>query len=130
VNVSIPDLLAAMVVPGLPALVALVAWSEGAHRVARQFGARMLWEAAAAVAVGFGFLLYYTMPLVDDGAANIAAIAVASASAVSIVTAAGQRLRPASAALRLALSVSASVVGLVAGALAGIGVASVVWPTG
>jgi hypothetical protein len=112
---------------GLPAIVALVAWSEGGHRVMRQFGARMLWELAAAVAVGIGVLLYLTLRVVADETANLAVIAVASLCAVPIVTGVTHRFRPDSAPLRFAVTAGVAIVALLVGVVVGVGVYVMVW---
>ena len=108
-------------VAGLPAMVGLLAWSEAGSKILRQFGARMLWEMAAAVAVGIGILLYATLQLVADEGANVAVLAFAALSSVLLVTIVTQRLQIESPKLRFVLNAGVAIVGIQAGVFGGLG---------
>lgn len=124
---QLPGFILTTTVQGLPALIALVAWSEGGYRVLRQFGARMMWELAIGVAVCIGALLYVTLELVPHEGANFALIVVTALSTVPLVTIVVHRVPFDSPRLRLSIAAGVSFVALQVGALIGLGLYLLLW---
>jgi putative effector of murein hydrolase LrgA (UPF0299 family) len=116
------------IVQCLPALIALMAWGEGGHRLLKQFGARMLWEVTGLVVVGVAILLYSTGSFVEDEGGNILVIAVASMCSVLLVTALAVRLEARSSRVRGITTAGASLFGLQGGLALGVLFYMHVWP--
>jgi hypothetical protein len=104
----------------LPAIIALVAWGEGGHRLLRQFGARMLWEVALLVVVGLAILLQLTMRVMADDWANLTVVVVIAMCAVAAVTGVTHRFVVSSPLVRAAISAGAAVIGSAAGLALGV----------
>lgn len=115
---TVPALIAAAL-QCVPAAVAVVAWEEGAQRLLRQFGARMVWELSLLVAVALAFLLYETTQITADDGANIAGVSAGAILAVLAVTAAAQRTQELATARRAGIAAVLAIVTLPAGAVAG-----------
>jgi hypothetical protein len=124
---QLPGLFVTATIQGLPALIALIAWSEGGYRIFRQFGARMLWELAAGVVVAIGALLYLTLELVPGDAPHFALIAVTALCTVPLVTVVVHRVPVNTPRLRLALAVGVSFLSLQLGAISGVGLYVMLW---
>jgi hypothetical protein len=116
----LPAFLLTTTVQGLPALIALIVWSEGGGKLLRQYGARMLWEMAGLVAIGIGILLYLTLSLVADDGASTAVAVITALCAVPIVTFVTHRIRVNASGWRLTLAAGVSYLALEAGLLLGI----------
>jgi hypothetical protein len=123
----LPAFLLTTTVQGLPALIALIAWSEGGSKLLRQYGARMLWEMAGLVAIGVGILLYLTLRLVADDGANTAVAVITALCAVPIVTLVTQRLRVDAPPLRLTVAAGVSYLALEAGLVLGLITSLMLW---
>jgi hypothetical protein len=115
------------IVQCLPALVALMAWGEGGHRILRQFGTRMLWELAGLVVVGIAILLYAMLRVLVDEGANIFVIVVAALCAVLAVTAATYRFQASSPPVRVAVTAGASLLALQGGLALGVFAYMLIW---
>ena len=127
VQPSVLNIATTTLIAGMPAVIGLMAWSEGGQKLMRAFGARMLWELAGLVAVGIAILLYTTLQIVPGEGANITVISVAAICAVLLVTIVTQRVQVESPKWRFALSAGLAIVGVQAGVFAGIGVYLLVW---
>jgi len=123
----LPEFLITTTVQSLPAMIALMAWTEGGTKILRQYGPRMLWELAGLVAVGIAFLLYASLRLHADDGPNTAIIVVTTLCAVPAVTVVIQRIRVDSAPLRLTLAAGVSYFALQAGLFAGFVMAMAMW---